>query len=43
MSSSSKNPLRDKLEDDTLDLSLMQLEEVPVEDIVSPPPSSISG
>lgn len=28
------NPLRDKLEDDTLDLSLNQLEDVPVRDIV---------
>ena len=30
-----KNSLRDKLEDDVLDLSLMQLIEVPVEEIVS--------
>ena len=30
-----KNPLRDKLEEDILDLSLMQLQEVPVNDIVS--------
>ncbi len=30
-----KNNLRDKLDDDTLDLSLMQLEEVPVKEIVS--------
>ena len=29
-----KNSLRDKLEDDVLDLSLMQLYEVPVEEIV---------
>lgn len=28
-----KNPLRDKLDEDVLDLSLMQLENVPVEDI----------
>lgn len=30
-----KNTLKDKLEDDVLDLSLMQLTEVPVEEIVS--------
>lgn len=30
-----KNSLRDKLEDDVLDLSLMQLDEVPIEEIVS--------
>eukprot|EP00094_Tigriopus_californicus_P001980 TCALIF_01908-PA protein Name:"Similar to Lrrc59 Leucine-rich repeat-containing protein 59 (Mus musculus)" AED:0.07 eAED:0.07 QI:265/0.5/0.4/1/1/1/5/0/438 len=30
---SGKNPLRDKLDDDILDLSLMQLQEVPVKDI----------
>lgn len=31
----SKNSLRDKLDDETLDLSVMQLEEVPVKEIVS--------
>lgn len=30
-----KNNLRDKLEDDVLDLSLMQLTDVPVNEIVS--------
>jgi hypothetical protein len=30
------HPLRDKLDDDTLDLSLMQLSDVPVNYIVSP-------
>ena len=30
-----KNPLRDKLEEDILDLSLLQLQEVPVNEIVS--------
>jgi hypothetical protein len=30
-----KNALRDKLEDEVLDLSLMQFTEVPVEEIVS--------
>ena len=35
MVNNAKNPLKDKLEDDVLDLSLSQLEEVPVRDIVS--------
>ncbi len=34
-SKTSTNSLKDKLDDDTLDLSLMQLTEVPVEEIVS--------
>ena len=35
MAPGGKNPLRDKLEEDVLDLSLMQLEEVPVNEIAS--------
>ena len=35
VSSSEKNPLRDKLDEDSLDLSLMQLSEVPVREMAS--------
>ena len=39
MSPALKTNLRDYLEDDTLDLSLLQMVEIPVKDIVSPPMS----